>query len=241
MIRRIAGLSMTPIITKSSTTYTEADFKRIAEAIDKKKEEVSRCGREFEAGAVWYRLDNKAPRRIAPSILQRKLRQISKNVQRLLKNLGIEDPADAPDGPGDISIFDVLASVDGTTDGKVAVATARLGRMVAILAGIEVAWELDRLSREASVDVELIGEMTVAKEHQGDAAVNNWAASMFGIYCSITGSKPKTSVGGPDQPNEGIASGPLIRFLQAAGAPLEINYDEDAWRSRVRTILDNST
>ena len=30
---------------------------------------------------------------------------------------------------------------------------------------------------------------------------------------------------------------PLIRFLQAAGQPLNIDFSEDAWRSRVRTIL----
>ena len=126
------------------------------------------------------------------------------------------------------------------TEDRVASATARLGRMVAILEGIEVALELDRLAREASNDVEHIGRLTVPKGHLGEAAVNNWVESMFVIYEAITGSKPATSVGGWGQPNEGIAGGPLIRFLQAAGAPLKIQYDEDAWRSRVRTVLDTS-
>jgi len=60
---------------------------------------------------------------------------------------------------------------------------------------------------------------------------------MMGLYRTITGEEPRTSVGGPDQPNEGIAAGPLIRFLMAAGNPLGIEFYEDAWRSRVRTIL----
>ena len=82
-----------------------------------------------------------------------------------------------------------------------------------------------------------IGNLTVPKGHQGDAAVNNWIAAMMEIYRKITGAEPATSVGHVDQPNEGIASGPFIRFLQAAGEPLGISYSEDAWRSRVRTIL----
>jgi hypothetical protein len=62
-------------------------------------------------------------------------------------------------------------------------------------------------------------------------------AAMLGVYRTITGKEPATSVGAPDRPNEGIAAGPLIRFLQAAGKPLKIEFSEDAWRSRVRTIL----
>ena len=68
--------------------------------------------------------------------------------------------------------------------------------------------------------------------------MNNWIAAMMEIYRKITGAEPATSVGQVDQPNEGIASGPFIRFLQAAGEPLGISYSEDAWRSRVRTILE---
>ena len=57
----------------------------------------------------------------------------------------------------------------------------------------------------------------------------------------ITGKEPATSVGSPDRPNEGIAAGPLIRFLEAGGKPLKIAFSEDAWRSRVRTILKDTS
>lgn len=60
---------------------------------------------------------------------------------------------------------------------------------------------------------------------------------MMEIYRKITGCEPATSVGGPDQSNEGIAFGPFIRFLTAASKAVEIRYAEDALRSRVRTIL----
>jgi len=39
---------------------------------------------------------------------------------------------------------------------------------------------------------------------------------MMSIYRVITGKEPATSVGAPKRPNEGIAAGPLIRFLEAA-------------------------
>jgi hypothetical protein len=58
----------------------------------------------------------------------------------------------------------------------------------------------------------------------------------MGLYQTITGKEPATSVGAPKRTNEGIAAGPLIRFLRAAGKPLEFEFSEDAWRSRVRTI-----
>jgi hypothetical protein len=71
--------------------------------------------------------------------------------------------------------------------------------------------------------------------------VNDWIANMLGVYRTITGTEPATSVGAPERFNEGIASGPLIRFLQAAGRPLNIKFSEDAWRSRVRTILKDAS
>lgn len=74
------------------------------------------------------------------------------------------------------------------------------------------------------------------KGHQGDA-VNDWIAMMMGIYKAITGIDPGTSVGAPLRANEGKASGPLLRFLAAAGGPLCIVMSASAWRSRVRQEL----
>jgi hypothetical protein len=64
---------------------------------------------------------------------------------------------------------------------------------------------------------------------------------MMSLYRMITGKAPATSVGAPERPNEGIAGGPLIRFLQAAAKPLKIKFSEAAWRSRVRTILKGAS
>jgi hypothetical protein len=231
---------MTPISTKRAHTYSDTDFERIAEAIGKKGSDVLEHGSQFEAAAVWFRLDSNAPNRLTPSRVRKKLDQISNSARRLLHNLGIDDLTDAPDGPGDITIFDLIASVDGVRGDDVTRATARLGRLVEILDGIEVAWELDRLALEASDNVIRLGQLTVHKGHLGDAKVNDWIASMMSVYAKVTGEDPATSVGAPGESDEGISRGPLIRFLEASGAPLGIEYGSDAWRSRVRTILDNS-
>ncbi|MGH6736742.1 MAG: hypothetical protein ACRECX_11775 [Methyloceanibacter sp.] len=116
-------------------------------------------------------------------------------------------------------------------------ATTRLGQLATLIDAVEAAKELEDRALKAINDVIAIGKLTVPKGHQGDAPVNNWIAAMMEIYRRITGQEPATSVGHVDQPDEGIASGPFIRFLQAAGQALGLNYSEDALRSRVRTIL----
>jgi hypothetical protein len=93
----------------------------------------------------------------------------------------------------------------------------------------------------AANEVAEVGKLTVQQGNPGDDAVNDWIAAMLGIYRAITGKEPATSVGAPERSNEGIAAGPLIRFLQAAAEPLKIEFSEDAWRSRVRTILKGAS
>jgi hypothetical protein len=109
--------------------------------------------------------------------------------------------------------------------------------LVEVIDGATAAAEFDRRARKAAIVVAEVGKLTVREGKPSDDAVNDWIAAMMGLYRMITGKEPTTSVGAPDRFNEGIAAGPLIRFLQAAGKPLEIEFSEDAWRSRVRTIL----
>jgi hypothetical protein len=58
-----------------------------------------------------------------------------------------------------------------------------------------------------------------------------------GYAMQVTGKQPATSVGGPSRPNERIAAGPLIRFLQAAGKPLNIDYSEDTVLASTKKCL----
>jgi hypothetical protein len=120
-------------------------------------------------------------------------------------------------------------------------ATRRIGRLVELVEGIAAAAEFDRRAQKAATEVAQVGKLTVRSGNTGDDAVNDWIAVMLGIYRTLTGKEPATSVGAPLRSNEGKAAGPLIRFLQASGKPLNIEFSEDAWRSRVRTILKGAS
>ncbi len=224
--------------------YCKKDYERVAAAIGKDVAEVMRHEKLFERAAHWYKLDcglphdtPPRPRPTPPTKMREKMHLIAKSARRLLKHLGVDHYDEAFDGPGNFEILEVLASVEEPSEDAVVIATRRIGRLEEILQAIEAADELEHRARKAADEVIAVGDLTVPRGNRGDAAVNNWVASMMEIYRKITGSEPATSVGRPDQPNEGIASGPLIRFLEAAGKPVEITYAEDAWRSRVRTIL----
>jgi hypothetical protein len=173
--------------------------------------------------------------------LRRKLKQVAESARRLLKSLGVNDPDEAVDGPGDREILNALVLLGEPHADPVMEATRRIGRLVEIIDWAKAAAEFDRRATKASTEVAEVGKLTFREGNPGDDAVNDWIATMMGLYREITGKEPATSVGAPARPNEGIAGGPLIRFLEAAGKPLQIEFSEDAWRSRVRTILKGAS
>jgi hypothetical protein len=168
--------------------------------------------------------------------MRAKLQQIEKSAGRLLKNLNVKAAADAYDGPGSNELLVALAWTPSDDENAVITATRRIGRLIEILEAIEAAKDLESWASFSAGEVVKAGKLMVPKGHQGNLAVNNWIAMMMAAYREITGCEPATSVGGFGQPNEGIASGPFIRFLMTAGKPIGIEYGEEAWRSRVRTI-----
>jgi hypothetical protein len=217
--------------------YERSDFEQIATALRVEVEQIAKHEHLFEAAARWYRLDRRQPARTVPSQLRRKLDQVAKSARRLLKSLGVTDPDEAADGPVPAEILDALVLVGEPNDGPVTKATQRIGRLVEIVDGVAAAAEFERRAKKAANEIAEVGKLTVPEGNPGDDAVNDWIAAMMSLYRFITGKEPATSVVGPDKANEGIAAGPLIRFLKAAGKPLDIAFSEDAWRSRVRTIL----
>ena len=218
-------------------TYAQSNLEQIAAAIGTEVGQIAKHRSEFEAAALWYRMGRRRPEHSAPSSMRRKLEQVGKSARRLLKSLGVDNPDEAPDGPGDIEILDALVLEGDRNEGPVVEATRRIGRLVEIVDAAVAAAEFSRRAREAVTEVAEIGKLTVPEGNPGDSIVNEWIAEMMGLYCKVTGKGPATSVGAPLRDNEGAAGGPLIRFLQAAGQPLAIKYSEAAWRSRVRTIL----
>jgi hypothetical protein len=222
-------------------TYMPANFEQMATAIGTEIGQVAKHGHLFEAAARWYRLDRRRPKRTAPSKLDEKLGQVAKNARRLLKSLDINEPQDAADGPGDTELLDALVLVGEPDERPVTNATRRIGRLVEIVDAIAAAAELGDRANKAAEELAAVGKLTVREGNPGDEAVNSWIAEMMSLYRVITGKKPATSVWKPNQPNEGIAGGPLIEFLKAAAIPLKIEFSEDAWRSRVRTILKGAS
>jgi hypothetical protein len=224
--------------TEFLATYSKGDFERMAVAVGKDVADVKRHEKAFEAAAICYRLyrDARIGERITPFRMRKRMTDIVSAAERLLKHLGISDPADAPDGPA-LAVLEVLASADDRTEDAVIRATARMGRLVEILEAIDAAQELERLARRGAEDVVQIGKLTVPKGHHGETAVNDWIAAMMSIYRQITGKGPRTSVGAPLRSDEGLPGGPLIRFLETAGKPIGVAYSPHAWRSRVRAVL----
>ena len=95
--------------------------------------------------------------------------------------------------------------------------------------------------KKAATEVAEVGKLTVRQGNPGDDAINDWIAAMMSIYRMITGKEPATSVGAPKRPNEGIAARPPHSFPRSRGQAAEIEFSEDAWRSRVRTILKGAS
>ena len=215
------------------TTYTHTNFEQIATAIGIAVKPVANLQVQFEAAALWFRLDKRRPRRTAPSKQREKLTRVAKSARRLLKSLGINDPDEAVDGPGDAEIFKALVLTGEPDENPIVEATRRIGRLVEIVDGIAAAAELEGRAQKAATEVAEVGKLTVQEGNPGDDAVNDWIAAMLGIYRTLTGREPATSVGAPARPNKGKAAGPLIRFLQAADKPLNIEFSEDAWRSTI--------
>lgn len=223
------------------TVYTQDNFKQIATAIGTEVEAIANHAALFDTAARWYRLDGASPNRIAPSILCRKLDQIARNGRELLKSLGIDALDQAADSPGDRHILEALILEGDDDEAPLVAETNRIARLVEILEGVAAAAELTRRADKAAVEVARVGKLTVEKGNHGDRTINGWVAAIMGVYQAVTGNEPATSVGGPNRLDEGVAGVPLIRFLVATGKPLQLELSEDAWRSRVRTVLNGAS
>src|SRR6476660_5624061 len=106
-------------------TYSSKDFEQIAAAIRKDVTQVSRHAKQFEAAAMWYRLDQNALKnqRPTPFVMRTRMTQIANAARKLLRHLGVWKLAQAPDGPA-IAVLQVLTSTDDGTEDVVVRATA---------------------------------------------------------------------------------------------------------------------
>jgi hypothetical protein len=248
-------------------TYSQDDFERIADAIGKDVADVLHYRNEFEAAATWYRLNvPPAKRQEGPTLelrnqrikkskgpsglrkqrsnevrtlfeLRKKAKQVEGVARKLLLHLGVPRPSEAPDGPGDGELLTFLASYSGSSEEEVIGATARIGRLAELLEAIDAGETLKACAYKAAQEAVHFANL-LPKGHQGNVAVIGWIADMMSLYEKITGRKARTSIIAPNRPGEGKASGPFIRFLTAAGAPLGIIHSPESRRGRIR---DNQT
>lgn len=215
--------------------YSKAVLEKIAKYTPAPLFDVERHGPHLEH-AAWCYKNNLSPfKGRTPSELQIKLNQIARAAQRLLRHLGVTDVSEAPDGPGDREILHALTFPKGASEDLIVESTTRVGRLAEILAATEAAGALQRLSSEAVPEVSELAESTVRKGNSGEVATNMWIADLMSIYERITKSRVGTSIASSGA-HQGEAGGPLIRFLCAAGEPLEMNLTPDALRSRIRQI-----
>jgi hypothetical protein len=94
-----------------------------------------------------------------------------------LSAIGIDDPDNAVDGPGDHEIFRALVLAGEPDENAVLETTRRIGRLVEILEGIAAAGELERRAHQAATELAAVGELTVREGNPGDDAVNDWIAA----------------------------------------------------------------
>ena len=193
----------------------------------------------FEAAATWYRLDQRDSRPPSPSKIESKLDSVIRNSRRLLRGLGIDDVDAVMDGPTDPAFIAALEYSDQSADG-IAGPAERLSRMIAVLEGIQAAADIEKAATGAYPSAPAFARKITHRGHRGDDPLNNWIEAMLVLYEEITGRKPGTSVHPSGTPNRGKATGPLIRFLEAAGAPLGLSRSPDSWRERARLVMRGS-
>ncbi len=221
-------------------TYSPADFDRIGAAIGKDGAQVAEYADRFEAAARWYRSFREGPERVALSVTRRKMNQISKAASKLLNHLEIYDYRRAQDGH-DTSLLEFLSG-ETASEADILKSAAAIGRLLEIFDAIDAAQSVERAAREAAFEANRLSKLLGVRGRRGDHALNVWLADMMSIYKSLTGKDPRLSVVSSGQ-RQGKSSGPLLRFLDTARAPVDykgVPLSLKAVRERVRALLATS-
>lgn len=187
---------------------------------------------QVESAATWFRIDSRSDSPVSPSQRRDQFRRVERTARDLLGALGLREDSPLEDGLPDGPIRRALEYGLGD-EGEL--------RLRQILVG------LGRIRDVAALERQNTEEETKPpwdrSRNPGNVPINDLIAALMAIYEQY---KPiRTSVGAPDRPNEGEATGPLVRFLKALLDPLleavpdpsVVELSEDAIRSRVRTLL----
>ena len=132
------------------STYSDQDFRTIAEVTGKSAGQVRRFANRFEAAAVSYRSYCRAPKGLHLIDTSKRLGRIANAARRLLYQLKIYDYRNALDGPGELTLLNHLASAENNDEDSVIEATKSIGRLAEIFDAIDAAQELERRGRKAA-------------------------------------------------------------------------------------------
>lgn len=178
-----------------------------------------------------------------------KLRKTVDNAfDQLLKKLTFPHP-DTRDDKRDQELMRVLSwSIDGDSD-KLEEFLDRIAAYKANLAdAVGAAQELIPMLKTSTADLISIRKQTISPRDTGNTHINDLIASLLSIYREFTGREIATSVGEQGSDNEGIATGPVIRYLKLLLAPLDLYTDEhglsaheNALRARVREVMETKS
>lgn len=159
-------------------TYSDQDFRRIAEVTGKSAAHVRRLANRFEAAAVCYRLYCRAPKGLHLTETSKDLGRIASAAQRLLRQLKICDYRNSLDGPGDSTLLNHLASAENNDEDSVVQATKSIGRLAEIFDAIDAAQELERRGRKAAAGAKQLSRLISIKGPRRNYALNVWLANM---------------------------------------------------------------
>ena len=192
-------------------------------------EEREKLRIQVEDAATWFRIDSRSDSPVAPSQRRDQFRRVERTARDLLGALGLREDSPLEDGLPDGPIRHVLEYrlMDKGDLGDES--ERRLNHILIGIGRIRDAAAQER--REAEESTKHSGDRS---RNPGDVRINSLIDALMTIYGTY---KPiRTSVGAADAPNEGLATGPLVRFLKTLLNPLRVSLNGDAIRSRVRTL-----
>ena len=142
-----------------------------------------------------YVRDRDGSGRPIPSVSRNKLDMISRAALKLLRHMGIRRLADAPDGPPDADLVDLLIGPTHRTEDAIAQGTSRIAKFVEIVEAAKAARAFQQQATRRAKEVMREGTITGVKRGRRGLAEKNWIADVLVIYRHITGEEPRVGGG----------------------------------------------
>ncbi len=193
-------------------------------------EDSTRAVEQIEGAATWFRIDKDSIKQPTASESEKQFRKVEKVLSDLLKALDIDPDVDPSEVLVEGEFFYALEqALGGQKAARQFVSSIDSFRAV-----------VSERKQSAAAQKLAPGDRN---RRTGDDAVNDFIGSLMAIYGER---RPvRTSVvGASGKLDEGIASGPMVRFVLCFIRPLlepERSLDEDAIRSRIRTLQDRAS